>query len=131
MNKLLSIILMSIVIFTSCQQEKSEEESKPSTEITSTFDSTSLKTTAIETPEEQSFLFRYKFSPEESFKYRLTTITNTEQTIVADSSMSEGMNQKLIFIIDFHFGLSVINIYSISLMNYYIVGLYFLYLIFI
>ena len=26
MNKLLSIILMSIVIFTSCQQEKSEEE---------------------------------------------------------------------------------------------------------
>jgi len=101
MNKLLSIILMSIVIFTSCQQEKSEEESKPSTEITSTFDSTSLKTTAIETPEVQSFLFRYKFSPEESFKYRLTTITNTEQTIVADSSMSEGMNQKLIFIIDF------------------------------
>lgn len=101
MNKLLTIILVSIFIFSSCQQEKSEDESKPSAEVTSTFDSTSLKTTAVETDEDHSFVFRYKFSPEESFKYRLTTITNTEQTIVADSSMSEGMNQKLIFVLKF------------------------------
>ncbi len=102
MKYLLVIILLSLLTFISCQKEKSNEEEKKSTEeITATFDSTELATTAVEENADQSFLFRYKFSAGESFKYRLTTISETEQSVVTDSSMSDQLSQTIIFILDF------------------------------
>jgi hypothetical protein len=101
MNKLIAMVMLSVLSFTACQKEKSEEENKPSSETTSTFDSTALKTTTIESNENQPFLLRYKFAAGESVKYRLTTISKNEQIIKADSTMSESMNQTIIFIINF------------------------------
>ena len=103
MKKLLTIALLSIFIFASCQKEKNENETEneSSKEMTYSFDSTALKTTTIDTNEDQSFLFRYKFVAGETFKYRLTTISKSEQSIVADTTMSESMSQTIIFILNF------------------------------
>ncbi len=101
MKNLLTLTLLTILIFASCQKEKSENENKPESDVTATFDSTALQTTAIDSNEEQPFLMRYKFSTGESFRYRLTTISKTQQNIIADSTMSDGMSQTLIFIVNF------------------------------
>ncbi len=103
MKILLTISLLSIFIFASCQKEKSENETKDESpkELTSSFDSTALKTTAMDANEDQSFLLRYKFVTGETFKYRLTTIAQSEQSIVADTTMSESMSQTIIFILNF------------------------------
>ena len=101
MKNILSIVLLSVVIFVSCQKEKSSEEQKAPEELASTFDSTALATTSVDDNEDQSFLFRYKFTPGESFKYRLTTISEREQSITTDSTISDNLSQTIIFIINF------------------------------
>ncbi|MDH3267763.1 MAG: DUF6263 family protein [Ignavibacteria bacterium] len=97
----ITIMLLSIVILSSCEKEKNENENESSKEITFSYDSTALKTTAVDKNEDQSFLFRYKFVTGETFKYRLTTIAQSEQSIVADTTMSENMSQTIIFILNF------------------------------
>lgn len=101
--KYLSItLLLAILIFVSCQKEKSTEEQKSSEDISASFDSTALATTAVEESADQSFLFRYKFAAGESFKYRLTTISQTEQSVITDSSVSDKLSQTIIFVLDFN-----------------------------
>ena len=101
MKNILSIVLLSVVIFVSCQKEKTNEDQKAPEEVASTFDSTALATTLVDDNEDQSFLFRYKFTPGESFKYRLTTISEREQSITTDSTISDNLSQTIIFIINF------------------------------
>lgn len=101
MRNLLSISLLLSILFFSCQKEKTNEEQKASKEITFTFDSTALKTTALDNSADQSFYFRYKFVPGATFKYRLTTISESEQTVLTDTIMSEKMSQTIIFILNF------------------------------
>ena len=101
MKNLLTITLLSLVLFISCQKEKSNEEQKSSDELASTFDSTALETTSVDESEDQSFFFKYKFVPGESFKYRLTTISGRTQSIITDSTMSDKLSQTIIFIMNF------------------------------
>jgi hypothetical protein len=101
MKNLLAIISISILLFYSCQTDETKEENNLQSDATSTFDSSALQTTTIDTNEEQSFLFRYKFESGKSYNYRLTTISNSEQSIIADSTMSESINQKIIFLLNF------------------------------
>jgi len=101
MKNLLIITSLSLLLFFSCQKEKSTEEQKVPEEITSTFDSTALATTSIDESEDQSFFFSYKFAAGESFKYRLTTISEREQSITADSTMTDNLSQTIIFIMNF------------------------------
>jgi hypothetical protein len=101
MKNLLTITLLSLLLLFSCQKEKSKEEQKVPEEITSTFDSTALATTSIDKSENQTFFLRYKFIPGESFKYRMTTISDQEQSITADSSRTDKLTQTIIFIMDF------------------------------
>jgi len=101
MKNLLIIASLSLAIFISCQKEKTNEEQKAPEEVASTFDSTALATTSVDESEDQSFFFRYKFVPGETFKYRLTTISEREQSITADSTMKDNLNQTIIFIMNF------------------------------
>jgi len=101
MKNLLTITLMSLLLFFSCQKEKSNEEQKVPEEMASTFDSTSLATTSIDASEDQSFYFSYKFVPGESFAYRLTNISKRDQSITTDSTMSDKLSQTIIFIMNF------------------------------
>jgi hypothetical protein len=101
MKSLLTITLLSITLFFACQQKKEEEEQKITEETASTFDSTALLTTTVEENENQSFIFRYKLVPGESFKYRVTTISQSEQSVITDSSMTDHLDQTIIFIMNF------------------------------
>lgn len=103
MFKLIFISLLSIAIFSACQQdEKTEVDEKTTTELSASFDSSALQTTAIEDIQDKSFYFRYIFPEGESVRYRLTTISTTEQNVIAsDSSMTEQIDQKITFIINF------------------------------
>jgi hypothetical protein len=101
MKKILMLLLLSVIVFTACKSEKSEEKNESTSNLSSTFDSTALQTTAIDKNEQQPFFLRYKFLPGKTVKYRLTTISKTEQTVTADSTRSERFDQTLIFIIDF------------------------------
>ena len=101
MKNLLIIALLSLALFVSCQKEKSSEEQKVPEEVTSTFDSTALATTSVDESEDQSFFLRYKFVPGESFRYRMTTISQSRQSMVTDTSLSDQLDQTIIFIINF------------------------------
>ena len=99
MKNIFVLTLLSLALFISCQKEKTNDEQKVQEEVATTFDSTALPTTAVDESEDQSFSFRYKFEPGKSFKYRLTTISEREQSIITDSTMIDKLNQTIIFII--------------------------------
>ncbi len=101
MKNLLLITTLFLILIAACQQKKSEDEQKLSEEITSTFDSSSLPTTEITDDENQTFSLTYQFKPGESFKYRMTVISQNEQYIEADSSMTAKVEQTIIYLIDF------------------------------
>jgi hypothetical protein len=101
MKNLIIIVLLSIALFISCQKEKSSEEQKAPEEVASTFDSTALATTSVDESEDQSFVFRYKFIPGETFRYRLTTISQNQQSVQTDSILTDKLDQTIIFILDF------------------------------
>lgn len=94
-------VLLTIVFFIACNDKKTEEGQKLTEEITSTFDSTALMTSEAEVDEDQTFLMTYKFEPGKSFKYRMTVISENEQSMETDTTMTANMNQTLIYIIDF------------------------------
>jgi len=100
MKNLLILVLISLFLF-SCQKEKSKEDEKMLEEAASTFDSTALPTTTVDESEEQSFFFRYKFIPGETFRYRLTTISQNQQSVITDSTLTDNLEQTIIFILDF------------------------------
>lgn len=101
MKNIFVLTSLSLILFISCQKENKQKENQEEQNITFSFDSTSLKTTALDQTEPQSFYMRYKFNPGETFKYRLTTISERSQSVVTDSTMTEKMNQTIIFIINF------------------------------
>ena len=100
MKNLLILLPLFLFFITACQQKKSEEEQKVSKEIASTFDSTSLKTTQIKDDDSQSFFLRYKLIPGNSIRYRMTVISRNEQHLKTDTTMSNTIEQKMIYLID-------------------------------
>ncbi len=94
-------VLLAIIFFTACNDKKTKEEQKLTEEITSTFDSTTLPTSEAEIDEDQSFSMHYKFVPGESFKYRMTVISENEQSMETDTTISAHLDQTLIYILNF------------------------------
>lgn len=101
MKYLITLILLSTLILFSCQQKKTEENQKSEQEVASTFDSSALKTSETIMDKQKNFFIKYNFKPGESFKYRMTVISQNEQSIQADSSMTTALEQTLIYIINF------------------------------
>lgn len=101
MKNIFGLVLLSLTILISCQKENKQQENQEQQNLTFSFDSSSLKTKPIDSAEDQSFFMRYRFVPDESFRYRLTTISERSQSIVADSTMNDKMSQTIIFIINF------------------------------
>jgi len=90
-----------LLLLLACQDKKTEEEQKQTEELTSTFDSSALPTTEVEMDENSTFYLKYNFKPGESFKYRMTVISQNEQTIETDTTMIAYIDQTLIYIINF------------------------------
>lgn len=65
-----------------------------------TFDSTDLKTEGVDNSG-KPFLMEYKLKKGELLSYRLTTISkNTQSMTVTDSTISSGIDQKIIYLFD-------------------------------
>ncbi len=100
MNKYLFIAASLFVLIAGCGQN-SEQDKKSSSELSSTFDSSSLKTTELKQDDANApFFIQYKFKPGETTKYRMTIFSRNEQHIEADTIMDGVIEQKIIYLIE-------------------------------
>lgn len=63
------------------------------------FDTTDVQTTAAENPNE-SFLLSYNFEKGQKYNYRLTTISETNQTVEADTIIKQTVKQNIIYLVN-------------------------------
>ncbi len=98
----LIFLVISFLVFTIACNNKTETEERSIEELGSTFDSTSLQTTALNTEEDdQSFTINYKFNPGETFKYRMSVFSSNKQHMEADTIMDSSIEQTLIYLLNF------------------------------
>jgi len=95
---ILIIIVLAILLF-GCDNKKPAEENAEEINLTQV-DSSDLITTEVE-DENESFFLRYEFNDGESFNYRLTVISQSEQNIEADTSITQSFNQTVKYAINF------------------------------
>jgi hypothetical protein len=99
MLKYLLVLVAFSFILISCGDKNNESEKTLTDKEKYSFDSTDLKTDGID-DSGKPFLMEYKFKKGDKVVYRLTTISNNTQTITMDSSITAGVNQKIIYLID-------------------------------
>jgi len=93
------IILALALLFFGCDNKKTAEEITEEINLTQV-DSSDLVTTEVE-DEDEFFFFRYKFDEGESINYRLTVISESQQNIEADTSITQSFNQTIKYAINF------------------------------
>jgi len=99
MYKYTIIILIFTVLLLACNDKKTAEEETKEINLTQV-DSSDLVTTKVE-DEDESFLLRYKFNEGDSYNYRLTVISQSEQNIEADTSITQSFKQTVKYAINF------------------------------
>jgi len=93
------IILALAILLVGCDSKKTTEEITEEINLTQV-DSSDLVTTEVE-DEDEFFFFRYRFDEGESINYRLTVISESQQNIEADTSISQSFNQTVKYAINF------------------------------
>ena len=96
MKKLISIFVIALFIF-GCGEKK--EDKKVEQKDKYTFDTSDVKTTPVENPD-QSFLLRYTPEKDKKYHYRITTLASDNQTIEADTIMTQKMKQSVVYLLD-------------------------------
>ncbi|QQS34682.1 MAG: hypothetical protein IPM56_10445 [Ignavibacteriales bacterium] len=96
MKKIL-LTFFSALILISCGEKKEETVLDEKTKYN--FDSTDVKTTTVENPDE-SFLLAYNFEPGKTYSYRLTSISDNQQTVVADTTINQGMKRTISYLLN-------------------------------
>jgi len=96
--KFLFALLFSSVILFGCSEEKKENE-KAAVENLYEIDTSAIETTPVENPDE-SFLMRYKMELNKDYRYRIASLSTNTQTIQFDTTITQDVNQKLIYIIN-------------------------------
>jgi hypothetical protein len=95
-----TLIILALTIFLfGCDSKKTAEEITDEINLTQV-DSSDLVTTEVE-DQDEFFYFRYKFDEGESINYRLTVISESQQNIVADTSITQSFNQTIKYAINF------------------------------
>ncbi len=95
MKKLILILITGLLLF-GCG-ENAKEQQPESQKDQFTFDTTDIKTSPVDNPD-QSFYLRYKLEKGKSYNFRLTAISEDEQTITTkDTTMNQGMDQTMIY----------------------------------
>lgn len=92
-----TILLLSLF---ACAKEETNDNNLDE-KIVSTFDSTDLKTTKIEQELNDPLFLRYKFKKGDSFNYRMTVISQTEQSIESDTLIKNLYNQTITYLMNF------------------------------
>ncbi len=94
MKKFLIIIFLGFLI-AGCGKKTEEKK-------TSGIDTTAIKTSPVENPNEQ-FVFRYKFEKGKHYNYKLASFTEDKQTVKADTTFSDQVKQSIIYGLDIIF----------------------------
>ncbi|RPI72926.1 MAG: hypothetical protein EHM47_07175 [Ignavibacteriales bacterium] len=95
--KFIPVIIISALVLFSCGEEKTEQTAAE--ENLYEIDSSEIETSPIDNPD-QSFLMRYKMELNKNYKYRIASISNNNQTVQLDTTISQNVNQKMIYIIN-------------------------------
>ncbi len=99
MLKYLLVLIAFSFIMISCGDKNNEPEKTLTDKEKYSFDSTDLKTEGLDNSG-KPFIMEYKFKKGDKVVYRLTTISNNNQTIIMDTTISSGVNQKIIYLLD-------------------------------
>ena len=97
MKKLIALALLLIPLFIGCN--KSEEPKKEEKALSTTFDSSDIKTVPMTEASFSSIDLRYTLKKGNEYHYRLTSITDDDQSIVADTSVSQKIKQALTYLL--------------------------------
>ncbi|MCK9212501.1 MAG: DUF6263 family protein [Ignavibacteriaceae bacterium] len=97
MKKLLVLTLLLLPLFVGCN--KKEEPKKELNKFSTAFDSSDIKTVPITDGSFSSVDLKYSFKKGSEYNYRLTSITNDDQSILADTSVSQKIKQALTYLL--------------------------------
>jgi len=95
--KYLVALAVSVLILAGCGKKADDKPAAVDGKNKYAFDSTDIKTTPASNPNE-SFQFAYKFEKGKKYNYRLTTITNDNQSFKTDSLIKQNSTQSVIYI---------------------------------
>ena len=98
------VIIIVIISFVKCGSNNEEkDEKKNKNDVVNQNDSSGIiSSTPYEVKGDESFHLAYKFKIGKSFKYRLTTISSTKQSITSDSTINNNFDQKVTRILTFN-----------------------------
>lgn len=99
MLKHLLVLVLITVLLIGCGEKSNEPQKILSDKEKYSFDSTDLKTEGIDNSG-KPFAMEYKLKKGDVLSYRLTTISNNNQTITIDTTVSSGVNQKIVYLLD-------------------------------
>jgi hypothetical protein len=95
--KYLVALAVSILLLAGCGKNAGNKPAAIDSKNKYSFDSTDIKTTPASNPNE-SFQFVYKFEKGKKYNYRLTTITNDNQLMKADTVIKQDSKQSIIYL---------------------------------
>lgn len=99
MKKLLSVLFVSVAfVIISCDDKNKNEIPKIDSELYN-FDSTGFKTEPVN--DNSTFELEYRFDRGEKILYRLVSISETAQKIIADTTLTNNIKQEIIYLIEF------------------------------
>lgn len=99
MYKYTILIFAAALILLGCDDKKTVEEQTENINLTQV-DSTDLATTKVE-DENEFFYFRYKFDVGDSYNYKLTVISDSKQSIEADTTVTQSFKQTVSYAINY------------------------------
>ncbi len=99
MKKLFSVLFVFVVlVFVACGEKNKEDVPKVDAELYN-YDSTEFKTEPI--TDNSTFELGYRFEKGEKILYRLVSISETAQKVVADTTITNNVKQEIIYLIEF------------------------------
>jgi len=99
MLKYLFVLITFSFVLISCGDKNNGPKKTLTDKEKYSYDSTDLKTEGVDNSG-KPFVMEYKFKKDDKVVYRLTTISNNSQTIIMDTTISNGVTQKIIYLID-------------------------------
>jgi len=97
MKKLLVLSLLILPLFIGCN--KNEDPKKEGKALATTFDSSDIKTVPITDGSLSTVELKYSLKKGSEYQYRLTSITDDDQSIKADTSISQKIKQTLTYML--------------------------------
>lgn len=90
------ILLMMGVLLTGCSKKNGQSATNAASFA---FDSTDIKTVPVSDPN-QSFYLQYNFQKGKDYQYRLTSLSEDNKTIKADTTINQHISQSIVYLID-------------------------------